>query len=202
MRKIIGCVVTLVAMLAIPAMASAHSGSVVCNSSGVVFTYNANFATAKDATEVVNGTSYSFHVLPHVVNTHTIPGVTGTVVASSSWGGPGSIPEVTLTCPAPPTPPVVVNCPEGTTDLGMSGGVKLCETVKTVINTVVIPGPPPTPGTCPKNQKQLTFKDGVLTCQKTVTHIKTHTKVITKTRWVEWCPKPPKCKNPSGCVAG
>lgn len=181
--------IAAIAVFALPSVASAHTASVKCDSTGVVFTYNANFPHAFIADERVNGVHYSFVIAPHVVSTHTIPGVIGTVVVSSDWGGPGSITQTTLTCPAPTPPPAAV-CPSGTTDLGMSNGVKICGSEKIVYQQVIVPGPPPAPGTCPKGTKKVSFTNGVLTC-KQVIH-KTKVKIVKKIKYVQWCPLPPK----------
>src|SRR5436305_1372900 len=96
--------------LALPGVAAANTGSVTCDSSGVVFSYHSNFDTAKVSTETVNGVTQQFTVPAHAASTHTWPGISGTPTAGATWGG-GSIPTVTLTCPpappvAPPPPPV------------------------------------------------------------------------------------------------
>jgi uncharacterized repeat protein (TIGR01451 family) len=100
--------------LVLPGVASANTASVKCDSTGVVFTYNANFGRSKVSTEIVNGVSYRYTVPVYQVSTHTWPGVTGTIVASASWSG-GSIPKTTLHCPTPtltpPPPPPAVTPP-------------------------------------------------------------------------------------------
>jgi hypothetical protein len=90
--------------LVLPGVASANTGSVKCDSTGVVFSYNANFGRSKVSTEIVNGVSYQYTVPVYQVSTHTWPGVTGTIVASASWSG-GGIPKTTLHCPTPTQPP-------------------------------------------------------------------------------------------------
>jgi uncharacterized repeat protein (TIGR01451 family) len=91
--------------LAVPTVASANTGSVTCDSTGVVFSYNANFGRTKVSTETVNGVTQQFTVPAHTAITHTWP-VFGTLTVGATWSG-GSIPTVTLVCPAPatPTPP-------------------------------------------------------------------------------------------------
>jgi hypothetical protein len=99
-------IVALIA-LAVPGIASANTGSVTCDSTGVVFSYNANFGRDKVSTETVNGVSQQFTVPAHTAITHTWP-IFGTLVVGATWSG-GSIPTVTLVCPAPqasPPPPV------------------------------------------------------------------------------------------------
>ena len=54
-------IIALVA-LAIPSVASANTGSVTCDSTGVVFSYNANFGRDKVSTETVNGVTQQFTV--------------------------------------------------------------------------------------------------------------------------------------------
>jgi hypothetical protein len=99
-------IVALIA-LAVPGVASANTGSVTCNSTGVVFSYNANFGRDKVSTETVNGVTQQFTVPAHTAVTHTWP-IFGTLTVGATWSG-GSIPTVTLVCPAatpPITPPV------------------------------------------------------------------------------------------------
>jgi uncharacterized repeat protein (TIGR01451 family) len=88
--------------LAIPSVASANTGSVTCDSTGVVFSYNANFGRDKVSTETVNGVTQQFTVPAHTAITHTWP-VFGTLTVGATWSG-GSIPTVTLMCPPPPPP--------------------------------------------------------------------------------------------------
>lgn len=155
MKRIIA-ILTAAIVFAIPAVASAHSGTVVCNSNGVVFTYNANFPVTENAFEKVvdssgNIQTVNFMVIAGQVTSNTIPGFTGTVTASSTWVGGGEIPPTVLTCPAVPTPipaPVPVTpqpipaplppatippihitipkCPKGTKRYGIFGGVLIC----------------------------------------------------------------------------
>ena len=79
-------------------MASANTGSVTCDSTGVVFSYNANFGRDKVSTETVNGVTQQFTVPAHTAVTHTWP-VFGTLTVGATWSG-GSIPTVTLHVPA------------------------------------------------------------------------------------------------------
>jgi uncharacterized repeat protein (TIGR01451 family) len=95
-------IVALVA-LAVPGVASANTGSVTCDSTGVVFSYNANFGRDKVSTETVNGVTQQFTVPAHTAVTHTWP-IFGTLTVGATWSG-GSIPTVTLVCPAPAAPP-------------------------------------------------------------------------------------------------
>ena len=91
--------------LAVPSVASANTGSVTCDSTGVVFSYNANFGRTKVSTETVNGVTQQFTVPANTAVTHIWP-IFGTLTVGATWSG-GSIPTVTLVCPAPatPTPP-------------------------------------------------------------------------------------------------
>jgi len=61
--------------LMLPGVASANTASVKCDSTGVVFTYNADFGRAKVSTEIVNGVSYAYNVPVRQASTHTWPGV-------------------------------------------------------------------------------------------------------------------------------
>ena len=94
-------IVALIA-LAVPGVASANTGSVTCDSTGVVFSYNADFGRTKVSTETVNGVTQQFTVPAHTAVTHTWP-IFGTLTVGATWSG-GSIPTVTLTCPAPVMP--------------------------------------------------------------------------------------------------
>jgi len=93
-----------IAALALPAVASANTGSVKCDTTGIVFTYNADFGRQKVVTETVNGVTKLVTVPAHTLTTDTWP-LFGTNTAGAVWSG-GVIPTVTLTCPAPPPPPV------------------------------------------------------------------------------------------------
>jgi uncharacterized repeat protein (TIGR01451 family) len=93
-----------ISALALPAIASANTGSVKCDSTGIVFTYNADFGRQKVVTETVNGVTKLVTVQAHTVTTDTWP-IFGTNTAGAVWSG-GVIPTVTLTCAAPPPPPV------------------------------------------------------------------------------------------------
>lgn len=111
--KAIGVVVALAcvtAALGVPGTAEAHTGSVICDSRGVVFTYNANFERRTAVTETVGaagevGAQRLVFVDRHVGSTDIWAGVTGTIVASAKWDR-GGITQVTLVCPKPPPPPV------------------------------------------------------------------------------------------------
>jgi uncharacterized repeat protein (TIGR01451 family) len=107
---------TLVAAVAItaaalPGVASANTGSVRCDATGIVFTYNTDFGRTKVVTETVDGTTKLVTVQARTLTTDTWP-LFGTHTVGAVWSG-GSIPTVTLTCPAPaaPPPPVVVVTP-------------------------------------------------------------------------------------------
>src|SRR6476646_3841008 len=95
-------IIALIA-LTVPGVASANTGSVTCDSTGVVFSYNANFGRTKVSTETVNGVTQQFTVPAHTAITHTWP-IFGTLTVGATWSG-GSIPTVTLVCSAPSTPP-------------------------------------------------------------------------------------------------
>jgi hypothetical protein len=90
--------------LALPALASANTGYVTCESTGVVFHYNTDFGRTKVVTETVNGVTRQFTVPARTAVTDTWPQF-GTLTVGATWSG-GSIPTVTLHCPAPAPPPV------------------------------------------------------------------------------------------------
>lgn len=200
MKHLIAVLVVLGALF-VPSVASAHTGSVTCTAQGVVFTYNANFPVTENAFEKVdfsNGafSTKNFTVVAGQVTSDTIPVDTaGTVVASSTWAGGGSIPPTSVTCPspdlipgpfpsvAPPpvtpvstfAPPIV--CPAGTTP-DATGCVKII-------------------AKCPKGTKQYSFKYGVLIC------VKTHIKVIHKIKLIPYTPVcPPNKSRGGGGVTG
>ena len=81
-------------------MASANTGSVKCDSTGVVFSYNANFNPSRVSTETVNGVTQHFTVPKWKAVTHTWPGLSGTLAVGAKWIG-GGIKTVTLHCPKP-----------------------------------------------------------------------------------------------------
>ncbi len=56
--------------LVLPGVASANTASVKCDSTGVVFTYNADFGRSKVSTEIVNGVSYEYTVPVHGRHAH------------------------------------------------------------------------------------------------------------------------------------
>jgi hypothetical protein len=98
--------IAAIAALAFPGLASANTGSVKCDSTGVVFSYNANFNPSRVSTETVNGVSQDFTVPKWKAVTHTWPGLSGTLVVGAKWTG-GGIKTVTIVCPKskPPPPP-------------------------------------------------------------------------------------------------
>jgi uncharacterized repeat protein (TIGR01451 family) len=108
MRRIGAAIAGAIAICALgaPGIASANTGTVTCNSSGVVFSYDAHFGRTKIVTETVNGVSKPFSVPKYTAITDTWP-VFGTLTVGATWSG-GSIPTVTLVCPAAPpvSPPV------------------------------------------------------------------------------------------------
>jgi uncharacterized repeat protein (TIGR01451 family) len=96
--------------VALPGIASANTGSVKCDSTGIVFTYNTDFGRTKVVTETVDGATKLVTVQAHTLTTDTFP-IFGTHTVGATWSG-DSIPTVTLTCPAPaPPPPPVVTPP-------------------------------------------------------------------------------------------
>lgn len=111
MKRIVLIASALAALItvALSGVASAHTGSVVCDSRGVVFTYDANFEADTVVTENVGAALRLVTVHQNTATSDTWAGVTGTVTVSASWSG-GGIPSTVLTCPSPP-PPVVVTPP-------------------------------------------------------------------------------------------
>lgn len=105
---ILAAAVLAAAVLATPA--SAHTGSVTCDARGVVFTYQANFERDTYVTETVGPAQRLVLVHSHIAYTDIWSGITGSITAGARWNI-GSIPTVTLTCPAAPPPPVVVTTP-------------------------------------------------------------------------------------------
>ena len=85
--------IVAIAALAFPGLASANTGSVKCDSTGVVFSYNANFNPSRVSTETVNGVSQQFTVPKWKAVTHTWPGVTGTIVVGAKWTAVASRPS-------------------------------------------------------------------------------------------------------------
>ena len=76
-RLAIPIIGVIAASLLLPGVASANTASVKCDSTGVVFTYNADFGRSKVSTETVNGHTYDYTVPVRQVSTHTWPGVSG-----------------------------------------------------------------------------------------------------------------------------
>jgi uncharacterized repeat protein (TIGR01451 family) len=95
--------VVAISAVALPGVALANTGSVKCDSTGIVFTYNTDFGRTKVVTETVNGVTKLVTVQARTLTTDTWP-IFGTNTVGAVWSG-GSIPTVTLTCPAP-APPV------------------------------------------------------------------------------------------------
>lgn len=196
MRKLIG-IIAVLAALALPVSASAHSGTVTCNTTDVVFSYHADFPVTTVVHEKAGAVTKDFTVLAHTAATDSIPyvraGGNDVIVASSTWVGGGTIPPTTLIClgvtPVPPVTPVPVPpvpnppvCPAGTNSAGISNGVLVCVTPPPVV--------PPPFAICPKGDKSLGVKNGVLVCVQT--KIKIVHKVTKIVKWVQWCPLPPK----------
>ena len=95
--------VAVIASLAVPGVASANTGSVTCDSTGVVFSYNANFGREKVSTETVNGVTQQFTVPKYTAVTHTWPGL------SANAGRRGQVerrgdPDADAALPAPAAP--------------------------------------------------------------------------------------------------
>lgn len=204
MRKLLAAFVA-VCSLALPSIASAHTGSVRCDTTGVVFTYNANFQHNTAVTEVVKGavTGNAFAkgvtVLAHTASTDTIAlssltwpitAENGVLLVSATWSdgnAKGSIGPQYVTCPKPPTTPPVTNppaqpvCPAGTNSAGISNGVLVCVTspppVQTVTNTitVTVPAAPAKAPKCPKGTKLYRVFGSSVICTKR--HVVTKTKI-------------------------
>lgn len=178
MRKFSIGIVALAIALGIPTAASAHSGTVTCDSSGVVFHYNANFPITTTVTEKVvpglGGNSTKTFVVPAHTAVNDTVAATGTVVASSTWVGGGTIPPTTLTCPQPPTPPLVPTCAPGDVSQGIVGGVLVCQHTVTVIQTVT------------NTITQYIDK------WHTKIRFKTKIKIVKQRVLIPWCPLPPK----------
>lgn len=181
MKKFFIASAVCIATLAIPAMASAHSGHVTCDPTGVVFSYDANFPANTAVTEHVNGINYSYVPAAFITSTHTdpLPGI-ASVTVSATWTGGGTIPPIVLTCPVfdvviippvvvPPVTPPVVPPP--------------------VVPPVVPPIVPPKP-VCGTGYR-LHQSNHVNYCLKTVTKIKR----VVKIKYVWWCPLPPHKKS-------
>lgn len=110
MKKLIITIVTALTLLTLPLAAQAHTGSVICDSRGVVFTYNPNFEQNTFVTETVGGAQRIETVFRHEGKVDIWANITGTIVAGATWNG-GSIKTVTLVCPAAPPPPPAVTPP-------------------------------------------------------------------------------------------
>lgn len=189
MKKTIIAVLVATAALVLPALASAHTGSVSCTKAGVTFSYNANFAHTTVVTENVNGVTKLFTVPKNTTVTDTVSTTTPNVVAGATWKDgtlAGSIPFTSLTgcgTPPPPPPPPPPTCVSGTKFVSFVGGVLTCE--RTV--TVVTPPPPPVTNTVTVIQYVDRWHPGKV-IHKTRTVTKTKTKI--KRILVPWCPQP------------
>jgi hypothetical protein len=158
-RILITVGVALAAALTIPSLAAAHTGSVKCDGSNIVFSYNANFAHDTTVTEFVkdstsgNGTFKTFLVHAYTTATDTVPSPSSSVTASATWKDgtqSGSIAPVTLTCTQASTP------------------VTACYPSEVVTQTVYTPGP--------ETIKYVPFE--------TTTYVdRWHTKIRFKTKW-------------------
>lgn len=107
MKRIVGILVVLGALV-VPGVAQAHTGFVTCDSTGVVFHYNANFERDTLALEYVRQGDVTrtkvVGVKRRTASTDTFPGEVGKVVAWARWKG-GGIKPTWLDCPKPETPP-------------------------------------------------------------------------------------------------
>jgi len=188
-KYIVGFIASV--MLALPGVASAHTGSVACTKAGVEFNYNANFAHTTTVTENVNGTTDTFIVPAYTAVTHTVVTNSPNVIAGASWKdgtAAGSIPFTALTgcgTPPPPTPPT---CNNGSTFVSFVNGVLTCQVTK----EVQLPAPPPVTVTNTVYVPVVKWKTKIV--------VKHHTKYITRIKLVEWCPIKPKPRPPG--VAG
>jgi hypothetical protein len=197
MRKkwLIGLVMGLATLpvLMVSGLAQAHTGAVVCDSRGVVFSYNANFEHATTVTEHVDAATRTFAVPAHMEVSDTWSGVTGDVVAGAHWPG-GRIPDTKLHCPkpttpppvtppttpptttppttppttvtppaTPPAPPVAPPCVPGTTDVTPPGSPPGVR----VCEKQAPPAPPCVPGT--KDVTPKSAPPGTRVCERTVT---------------------------------
>lgn len=192
--KVIGVVVALgcvTAALGVPVTADAHTGSVICDSRGVVFTYNANFERRTAVTETVGapgevGAVRLVFVERHQASTDIWVGVTGTIVASAKWDR-GGIRQVTLVCPTKPTPPPppvtpppppVTPPPPPVTPPSPPVAVTPPPPVVTTtppvptkaVTPAVTPKPPKKAPKCPKGTTRNTYnaKTGVLICLRII----------------------------------
>jgi uncharacterized repeat protein (TIGR01451 family) len=151
MKRVAAIPIVAMIALAVPSVASANTGSVKCDSTGVVFSYNADFGRTKVSTETVNGVSQQFTVPAHTAITHTWPGLTGTLKVGATWSG-GSIPTVTLMCPAapPPPPPVAPPPPPPPPPVAPPPPPPAPPVAPPVSPPVAPPATPSTPATSPK----------------------------------------------------
>lgn len=151
--------VLVAAVLVLPAAARANTGSVTCDARGVVFTYNDNFTVSKTATETVGDVSRTFQVPENMSAVDIWPGLTGSVTAGAEWNG-GSIPTQTLTCPAPPAPPVAPPAPPA------PPAAPPAVPVAPPAAPPVVVVPPTKPPKCPEGTVRQSYdsKAGVLVC--------------------------------------
>lgn len=182
-RKTLGLAVALVSVLAVPAIASAHTGSVTCDSRGVVFSYNANFERTTQVTELVTvhpATGVSDTLTRSVVverrtaSTDVFPETAGigTVWAAAKWrnGGirwtrlvcPPTPPAPPVTPPAPPTPPVTPPVAPPAPP-----APPVAPPAPPVAPPAVPVTPPAAPAPCPKGYK-LHVSAGTRMCLRTV----------------------------------
>jgi hypothetical protein len=172
---ILGGVLASLAATVTPA--AAHTGSVECDATGVVFHYNANFERDTYVTENVGDAQRLVLVRAHQSGSDTWLGVTGTVTAGASWRY-GSIPTRTLECPAPPTPP-----PAAPPAPPAAPPVVTPPAAPPAPPAVVTPpaAPPaiPTPPVkklpkpkCPRYTYRISYRHGVLVCGKNVIKIR------------------------------
>lgn len=177
--KIILGVVTVFAIMAgcSVKVASAHTGGVTCGTTGVVFSYQNNFAHDTAVTETVNGVGKTYTVKANTASIDTIPATGSYQAAKASWkdgNAVGSIPLTELSCPyTPPTDTITV-----------------CIPTETVTKTIYTPGP--------ETIKYIPYEVPGPVQYKT--KIKWKIKWHTRIKLVEWHPKPKKHNTPG--VAG
>lgn len=158
----------------LPSVADAHTGYVNCDSTGVVFHYNANFERDTYVLETVGEAIRVIKVEAHKASTDTWEGIKTTVTASAKWKH-GGIRPVTLTCPAPPPPPapvVVVPPPAPVVPppapvVPVTPVVPLTPTTTTPAKAATQPVKKKAPK-CPRYTYKIKFKNGVLICGKRV----------------------------------
>lgn len=189
MKRITGVLVTLAA-LALPGVASAHTGWVDCTPQGVTFHYNANFEQSTTVTESVRPTDVSvkptmklLQVQRYTALEDTVP-VFGDVTAWAMWKvghRPGQIKPVHLNCaasppptpptPTPPTPPAVTPppaTPPPATPVTTPPPAAPAAPPAVTPTVVKPPTKPHTAARCPKDTLALGLHEGRWMCLRTV----------------------------------